>query len=145
MVGWKLLNININQLGITTHHLHVFRHTVFVHITKTTDHTNKNASPSTIHILRPHVTHWISFVCHLSSDFPSTMPVFNRCPSVRYLYVQVRTTSSSSAVSGWTLWERYYSWLQMHCDSSKTFRAIDNCRSFVTSCLSWQKSGIRDA
>ena len=57
MVGWELLNININQLGITKHHLHVFHHTVFVHITKTNDHTNKDAAPSIIHMLRPHVTH----------------------------------------------------------------------------------------
>ena len=57
MVGWKLLNININQLGITTHHLHVFHHTAYIHTQKITARTNKNTAPSKITRLRSNMTH----------------------------------------------------------------------------------------
>ena len=48
---------NINQLGITKHHMYVFRHVAFIHTIQITAHTNKNTAPSVITRLRSHMIH----------------------------------------------------------------------------------------
>ena len=61
MVGWKLLNINIIQLGITNHHLHVSHHTftAFICTLKSLLIQIKTTDPSIITRLRLNMTNWI--------------------------------------------------------------------------------------
>ena len=61
MVGWKLLNINIIQLGITNHHLHVCHHTftAFICTLKSLLIQIKTTDPSIITRLRLNMTNWI--------------------------------------------------------------------------------------
>ena len=64
----KLLNININQLGITKYHLHVFHHTAFIHTQKITARNNKNTAPSIIHRLRHHNPNYIMNISFIWND-----------------------------------------------------------------------------
>ena len=58
MVGWKLFGININQLGITKSHQHVFHCAAFIHTQKSLLKL-PNYIQSIIHRLRSNKAHWI--------------------------------------------------------------------------------------